>query len=369
MADALQSLLDEHQELDREKFLEQDQVPLQQFSALAGQVLVLHPVSPLGQGGMGSVWLARRNDGRFERQAAVKFLNVALIGRGGEERFKREGRILGQLTHPHIAELLDAGVSSNGQPYLVLEYVNGQHIDSYCDEHILDLEARIRLFLNVLAAVAHAHTNLAVHRDIKPSNVLVTIDGRVKLVDFGIAKLLQDGGPAGTATLLTREAGSALTPEYAGRASDRRTGDHCHRRLWPGRAVVCAADRSASRRARAVFHRNLVKAIVETEALRMSAIVERNGTQADFLNENAVCRETTPAKLRRRLRGDLDTIIAKTLKKNPRSVIRWQRHSLTTLATTFAMSPLTPVLTHWLTAGANFFAATVFRWLRAPWLF
>src|SRR4029077_4891275 len=104
-------------------------------------------VSQIGQGGMGSVWLAERNDGRFERQVAVKFLNVALMGRSGEERFKREGSILGRLAHPHIAELIDAGVSQTGQPYLVLEHVEGDHIDRYCDQQRLGVRARVRLFL------------------------------------------------------------------------------------------------------------------------------------------------------------------------------------------------------------------------------
>jgi serine/threonine protein kinase len=161
-------------------------------------------VSQIGQGGMSSVWLAERNDGRFERQVAVKFLNVALMGKGGEERFKREGNILGQLAHPHIAELLDAGVSQAGQPYLVLEYVKGDHIDRYCDQQKLNVKARVQIFLEVLAAVARAHANLIVHRDLKPSNVLVTTDGQVKLLDFGIAKLLEGEGRGGAATLLTR---------------------------------------------------------------------------------------------------------------------------------------------------------------------
>ena len=163
---------------------------------------------------MGTVWLAERNDGRFERRVAVKVLNIALMGKGGEERFKREGRILGRLTHPHIAELIDAGVSPAGQPFLVLEYVEGDHIDRYCDQHRLDVRARVRLFLDALHAVAQAHANLIVHRDLKPSNILVRTDGQAKLLDFGIAKLLEGDGQTGESPL-TLEGGRAMTPEYA----------------------------------------------------------------------------------------------------------------------------------------------------------
>src|SRR5262249_10838217 len=142
-------------------------------------------------GGMGSVWLAERCDGRFEGRAAVKLLNIALMGRAGEERFRREGHILARLDHPHIARLLDAGVTAAGQPYLILEHVDGKGIDEYCNSRALGIEDRITLFLDVLDAVAHAHANLIVHRDIKPGNVLVGADGAVKLLDFGIAKLLE----------------------------------------------------------------------------------------------------------------------------------------------------------------------------------
>ena len=170
-------------------------------------------LSLIGQGGMGTVWLAERCDGRFEGRAAVKLLNIAVMGRAGEERFRREGNILARLTHPNIARLIDAGVSPTGQPYLVLEHVDGQAIDRYCDEHALGVEARLRLFLDVLEAVTHAHANLVVHRDIKPANVLVSVAGHVKLLDFGIAKLLEDEKrrsdgthPPATAPL-TRDAG------------------------------------------------------------------------------------------------------------------------------------------------------------------
>ncbi|MFI5243398.1 MAG: serine/threonine-protein kinase, partial [Gemmatimonadales bacterium] len=147
----------------------------------------------LGQGGMGSVWLARRTDGRFEGSAAVKLLNLALLSPSGQERFRREGSVLARLAHPGIARLLDAGVSPAGQPYLVLEHIDGEEIDAYVRAHNLPPEARIRLFLQVLDAVGHAHANLIVHRDLKPSNILVTGKGEVKLLDFGIAKLLDDG--------------------------------------------------------------------------------------------------------------------------------------------------------------------------------
>jgi serine/threonine-protein kinase len=172
LAADLQLLLAEHDALDESHFLE-GAVPLAPGTApapsLAGQILGAYRlVSLIGQGGMGSVWLAERSDGRFEGRAAIKLLNIALVGRAGEERFRREGTILARLTHPHIAHLIDAGVSPAGQPYLVLEHVDGQRIDLYCSEHALGIDGRLRLFLDVLEAVAHAHANLIVHRDIKP---------------------------------------------------------------------------------------------------------------------------------------------------------------------------------------------------------
>ncbi|HEV7705556.1 MAG TPA: serine/threonine-protein kinase, partial [Gemmatimonadaceae bacterium] len=168
---------------------------------------------PLGSGGMGSVWLARRTDGRFEGLAAVKLLNLALVSSRGQARFRREGSVLARLTHPGIARLLDAGVTAGGQPYLVLEYVDGIPIDEYVKQHHLSPEARTRLFLQVLDSVGSAHANLIVHRDIKPSNILVTSDGVVKLLDFGIAKLLDTDSI--DRAVLTAEGGHALTPDFA----------------------------------------------------------------------------------------------------------------------------------------------------------
>jgi eukaryotic-like serine/threonine-protein kinase len=166
----------------------------------------------IGEGGMGTVWLARHRD--TGHPAAIKFLHLALATSIGNERFRREGAALGRLAHPGIARLLDTGVGPGGQPYLVLEFVDGQPIDVFASSHALSRAERIRLVLQVLDAVGHAHAQSIVHRDLKPSNILVTADGRVKLLDFGIAKLLDAGGRA-ERTLLTLKGGRALTPEFA----------------------------------------------------------------------------------------------------------------------------------------------------------
>ena len=173
----VRSLLEEHRIVETERFLEAGPVVRPPVAGLAGQSFGAYTlVAPLGQGGMGSVWRAERSDGRFNRQVAIKLLNPSILVRGGEERFTREGRILARLTHPRIAQLVDAGVSASGQPYFVLEYVAGEHIDRYCQQKALDVNGRVALFLDVLTAVAHAHVNLVVHRDVKPSNVLVAAD-------------------------------------------------------------------------------------------------------------------------------------------------------------------------------------------------
>jgi serine/threonine protein kinase/tetratricopeptide (TPR) repeat protein len=289
-------------------------------------------VSRIGQGGTGTVWLARRSDGRFDGLAAIKLLNPELVGQVSHARFEREAGILARLSHPHVAHLIDAGVCPAGQPYLVLERVDGDSIDRHCDDRRMEIRARVRLFLDVLGAVAHAHGQLIVHTDIKPSNVLVTDDGRVKLLDFGIAKLL-DGEQGGAAAALTREGGRAMTPAYA--APEQVAGEPITTatdvyalgvllyQLLSGLHPAGDAMRSPA---------ELFKAIVEVEPPRLSSAVrdpeEHSGRLSATLAENAACRSTTPDRLRRILRGDLDTIVAKALKKSPHERYR----SVTALA-------------------------------------
>jgi eukaryotic-like serine/threonine-protein kinase len=316
----LEILLLEHSVLASDGFLETGVVDLPSTTAtLAGQTIgAFEVVSQIGQGGMGSVWLARRSDGRFERHVALKFLNIALLGKEGEDRFKREGKILALLAHRHIAELIDAGVTAAGQPYLVLEYVDGDQIDRYCDQRQLHLHTRIRLFLQVLDAVAAAHANLIVHRDLKPSNVLVRKDGDVKLLDFGIAKLIEAENGAERQTAFTI-GGTALTPEYA--APEQLKGEAISVStdvyalgvllylLLTGRHPSGEGQSSPA---------ELVKAIVESEPLRPSDAVAVAGSNPSDGRALALLRSATVEKLRRVLRGDLDTILAKALKKDPR---------------------------------------------------
>jgi serine/threonine protein kinase len=314
LADVLETLLEEHRALIQDHFLEHEPLRPADESSLTGETLGAYKlISRIGEGGMGNVWLAERIDGRFERQVAVKFLHFAVASPVAAERFRREGRILGQLADPHIAELIDAGVTPKGEPYHVLEYVDGKPIDEYCDEHALGVHTRIKLFLDVLGAVAHAHANLVVHRDIKPFNVLVSSDGDVKLLDFGIAKLLAGDANPATATLLTLEGGGAMTPLYA--APEQVTGGPITTAtdvyalgvllflLLTGEHPAGPGPHSPA---------DLVKSITEMDApLASQAVALAKDTPSPEK------RVATPEKLRRQLRGDLDTILAKALKKKP----------------------------------------------------
>lgn len=317
LVDLLEKFLGDYQALVQEQFLEQElPTPVNECSPAGKTIGAYRLISRIGQGGMGSVWLAERSDGRFERRVAVKFLNFALAGKTAE-RFKREGRILARLADPHIAELIDAGVTANGEPYLVLEHVDGAPIDGYCDELRLDIPTRIQLFLDVLSAVSRAHANLIVHRDIKPSNILVRQDGQAKLLDFGIAKLLANDADPSVPTALTGEGVGAMTPQFA--APEQMTGGPITTAtdvyaLGVLLYVLLSGQHPARECLRSTA--DLVKAIVDTEPPPISDVVVSAGTQMD-VGEIARRRASTPDKLQRILRGDLATIIRKALKKNP----------------------------------------------------
>jgi serine/threonine protein kinase len=167
---------------------------------------------PLGAGGMAEVWLANRADGAFERQVALKIPHLRNVPAQMTERFARECRILATLETPTIARLYDAGVDATGAPYIAMEYVNGEPLVAWCDARTLDTPARVRLFIQVLDAVSHAHRRQVMHRDLKPSNILVTEQAEVRLLDFGVARLLRGDTDAPS---MTQAWGNALTPAYA----------------------------------------------------------------------------------------------------------------------------------------------------------
>jgi tetratricopeptide (TPR) repeat protein len=279
-------------------------------------------VAELGRGGSGTVYLAERADHQFSGKAAVKVIDpTAALDLG--LRFRAERQILATLNHPNIARLLDAGDTEDGQPYLVMEYVEGKTLDRYCDEERLDLSARLSLFIEICAAVQYAHQNLIIHRDIKPANILVTPDGTPKLLDFGIAKLLHARDLGGTAEL-TRMTDRVLTPEYASpeqiiggvvtTASDVYSLGVVLYRLLSGLRPYDLSESSNQL--------ELERRICVVDAPRPSAAVHRALQSASASGEASIeelarSRRLAPERLQRRLIGDLDAIVMRALRKEP----------------------------------------------------
>jgi serine/threonine-protein kinase len=253
-------------------------------------------IRELGTGGMGVVWLAERVDGLISRPVALKLPHGAWKRAGLAERMARERQILATLTHPNIAHLYDAGLAADGQPYLAIEYVEGHRIDLYCEAHSLDVKARLRLFAQVADAVAYAHSKLIVHRDLKPANILISGDGHVRLLDFGIAKLLEDGETRDTR--ITEFGGRAMTPDYASPEQLR------------GEPLTIASD---------VYSLGvLLYELLSGQRPYKLARDSRGALEDAILQaEPPAPGSVASAALRRELRGDLDTIVLKALKKTP----------------------------------------------------
>jgi serine/threonine protein kinase/Tfp pilus assembly protein PilF len=263
----------------------------------------------LGAGGMAEVWLARRADGAFKREVALKLPLLTPRRRDLERRFVHERDILASLEHPNIARFYDAGIDIEGLPYLSMEYVQGTTLVAWCDTQSLGTSARLALFLQVLEAVTYAHKKYVIHRDLKPSNILVTDSGQVRLLDFGVAKLLQ-GEDRWDETQLSRVYGQALTPDYASPE------------LLGGARVDARSD---------VYSLGMVlyELLTGTRPYRLSArasiaALSQAAAAADIKSpstqvtpEASIARDTTEDQLARKLRGDLDAIVLKALAKDP----------------------------------------------------
>ncbi len=278
-------------------------------------------VSILGHGGTGTVYLAERADRQYSAQVAVKIIDAATIHGDLGQRFRAERQILASLNHANIARLVDAGETDEGQPYLIMEYVHGEPLDRYCDQQRLDIRNRLELFLQICSAVQYAHQNLIVHRDLKPANILVTPEGIPKLLDFGIAKLLDVSGDAAAVLALTRMNDRLLTPEYASPEQIL------------GRAVTTASDvyalgvvlyelltgfRPYSVPASA-SQLELERTICISDPERPSAALKREAAESgpEKLSSIGAARGLSVDKLLRRLSGDLDSIVLRALRKEP----------------------------------------------------
>ncbi len=267
-------------------------------------------VRPIGRGGMGAVWLADRADGEYAQQVAIKLVRSTWDSAELHARFRSERQMLADLHHQNIASLVDGGVTDDGKPWLALEYVDGIDLCLYAEQQRLDLRQRVDLFLTACAAVSHAHAHLIVHRDLKPSNILVRRDGMVKLLDFGIAKLI-DASDAQTTVL------RAFTPEYA--APEQIRGDAVTTAIDIYTLGLLLYELLTGRRPYALDQTTpsaYERAVLEQTPTRPSQAVthnDGNGTAA----ARAAQRRLTPHSLKRELRGDLDAIVLKALRKEP----------------------------------------------------
>ncbi|GMV60352.1 MAG: hypothetical protein AMXMBFR72_34420 [Betaproteobacteria bacterium] len=265
-------------------------------------------IREIGGGGMADVWLAERADGALARSVALKLPRVTRLRRDLAVRFARERDILARLEHANIARLYDAGVTRDGLPYLAMEYVEGQPITRYCDERRLDIRARLKLFVQVLEAVQYAHANLVIHRDLKPSNILVTADGQVRLLDFGIAKLLAEDDTA-RETQLTQLAGRALTPDYASPEQIKGEPLSIATDVYSLGVVLYELLAGARPyRLKLESAAQLEQAIVAVDPPKPSSVVSAAAARA---------RCASVKQLARALTGDLDTIALKALAKQP----------------------------------------------------
>ena len=268
-------------------------------------------VRPLGHGGMGEVWLARQADGRVRREVALKLPAVLHQGEVWRERFRRERDILARLEHPHIARFYDAGVADSGQPWLAMEHVAGTTLMAHVASRPHTLAERLALFRQVLSAVAHAHRHLVVHRDIKPANVLVDAAGQVKLLDFGIAKLLEEGTQSDASGELTRLGGRVMTLRYAA----------------PEQVAEGSITTATDIYALGVMLHEIVtglspyRAVRDGKALTEAALLDQHSTMPSRLSLAAdfalQCGFATPRKLARTLAGDLDAIVLKAMRRDP----------------------------------------------------
>lgn len=275
--------------------------------------------SEIGRGGMGVVYAALRDDDAFHRRAAVKVVRPGLDTAAVLHRFQAERRILAGLEHPGIAQILDGGSTPDGRPYFVLEHVEGRRIDRYVEEEGLDLPRRLELFLQVCAAVQHAHQNLVVHRDLKPGNILVTAAGRPKLLDFGIAKLVDPSAQAeATATDL-----HAMTPEYA--SPEQVRGENVTTASDTYSLGVLLYELLTGQRPYRLDNRHpdeVRRVVCGVEPRRPSDVAGSLGAATDpsgaaTLEAQAPTRPTGPRRWRRSLAGDLDNIVLMALRKEP----------------------------------------------------
>jgi eukaryotic-like serine/threonine-protein kinase len=268
----------------------------------------------IGHGGMGQVYLAERDDGTFTKKVALKCIKKGMDSEEILKRFKYERQILAGLQHPNIAQLYDGGLTPDGRPYIVMEYIDGEAIHSYCDRLKLNIDSRLKLYRTVCSAVQYAHQKLVVHRDLKPSNILVTEKGEVKLLDFGIARILDDNSPDQKAPV-TREGYRLMTPEYAAPEQIQNLQITTATDIY-SLGVLLSELLSGEVSYRKKRKKKESQQSEPASSTAVSAVRNR-GEKEELREKIATNRSTTPEKLKRKLKGDLNTIIQKAMKSDP----------------------------------------------------